>query len=354
MLKKGFAVLMAGIMAVSLVGCKGSAKEGGPASEAGKGEEKTEQASGGKKVLKLSHNFLSTQPLHKALVDVAKNIEERTNGEIVIEIYENAQIANGVDGAEQCVRGADLINVYDASCMGDWVPDYNALVGPFLFDTQDEYVEFCKGDWAQSLNAKAEEQGIKVLALDYCFGFRHIGTTKKTIETLDDMKGFKIRVPKSTVWVETFKALGASPTAMGWSEIYNGLQTNMIEGMESSLSDIYDNQLWEVLDQITLTGHFLGTAAVMMSADVFNSLTPEQQQIVQEEFAKGAVVNNELFVKADEEARKAMEEHGIVFHEIDPEPFKEASKAYYENMPGLTEGVYDAIMADLEKIRAGK
>ena len=65
-------------------------------------------------------------------------------------------------------------------------------------------------------------------------------------------------------------------------------------------------------------------------------------------------MNNDLFKKADEDARKAMEENGIVFHEIDAQPFKEASKAYYENMPGLSDGVYDAIMADLEKIRAGK
>ena len=340
---------------MSLVACGGSTEKKGevPAAEAGKTEEKAE-AAGGKKVLKVSHNFLSTQPLHKALQEATKNIEERTNGEITFEIFENAQIANGVDGAEQCMRGADLINVYDLSCIGDWVPDYNALVGPFLFENADEYVEFCKGEWVQSLNAKAEEQGIKVLAPDYCFGLRHIGTNKKVITSFEDMKGFKIRVPKSSLWVETFKALGSSPTAMGWSEIYNGLQTNVIEGMESSLSDIYDNQLDEVLNHITLTGHFLGTAAVMMSADVFNTLTPEQQEIMVEEFEKGAAMNNELFAKADEDARAAMEADGIEFHEVDLAPFEEASKAYFDNMPGLSEGVYDTIMTELEAIRAAQ
>ncbi|MEY8337516.1 C4-dicarboxylate TRAP transporter substrate-binding protein [Lachnospiraceae bacterium 62-35] len=352
MKKRVLAGLMAGMMTISLLGCGGnSSSSGGNSGTAEQAQNESEDASssGETKVLKLSHNFLSTQPLHKAMEEVAKNVEERTGGTIKIEIYENAQIANGVDGAEQCIRGADLINVYDASCMGDWIPDYNALVGPFLYDSADDYIKLCHSDWVQSLNEKAEQEGIKVLSLDYCFGFRQIGTGKKVIESLDDMKGLKIRVPKSSLWVETFKALGASPTAMGWSEIYNGLQTNVIEGMESGLSDIYDNQLSEVLDNITMTGHMLGTAAVMMSSEVFNSLTEEEQQILLEEFEKGSVLNNELFDKADEEARKAMEEEGIVFHEVDREPFKEACKSYYDTMPGLSEGVYEIMMEEIAK-----
>ena len=193
-----------------------------------------------------------------------------------------------------------------------------------------------------------------MLSLDYCFGFRHIGTNRKKITSLEDMKGLKIRVPKFSLWVETFEAMGASPTAMGWSEIYNGLQTNVIEGMESSLSDINDNQLGEVLKYITETGHFLGTASIQMSLEQFNSLTPEQQQIMEEEFAKGAAVNNELFEKANEEAKAAMEEMGIEFVQVDREPFKEATKVYFENMDGLSDGVYDTIVAELEKIRAAQ
>lgn len=352
-MRKQLAILMAGAMALSLTACGGSSTQQSGGSDTQ--QEAAEGTSSGEaKVFRISHNFLSNQPLHAALQEVAQNIEERTNGQIKFEIYENAQISNGVNGVEQCVRGGDLINVYDASCMGDWVPDYNALVGPFLYDTQEEYIELCKSDWVKSLNEKAEEQGIKVLALDYCFGFRHIGTNRKAITSLEDMKGLKIRVPQSSLWVETFEALGASPTAMGWSEIYNGLQTNVIEGMESSLSDINDNQLGEVLGYITETGHFLGTASIQMSAEQFNSLTPEQQQIMEEEFAKGAAVNNELFDKANEEARVALEDLGIEFIEVDREPFKEASKAYFDNMDGLTEGVYDTIMGELEKIRAAQ
>lgn len=302
-------------------------------------------------VLKLSHTFLSDQPMHYALVEASENIEERTDGAIKIEVYENSQIPNGIDGAEQCMRGAKVINVYDIGCVGDWVPDYNAIIGPFLFDTQEEFSEFCQTDLVKELNDQAEEVGIKVISIDYAFGFRNIGTSKKVINTLEDMKGLKIRVPKSTIWVEAFKALGASPTTLGWSEIHNAIQNNVIEAMESSTSDIAGNQFWEILDHLFITKHFLGTSAVMLSAEVFDSLTPEQQEIVEEEFKKGAIRNNELSDIAEAEAEQLMKDNGVEIHEIDLTEFKEASKAYFDNMPGLSSDIYERIQKELEKIR---
>lgn len=305
-------------------------------------------------VMKLSHAFLNNQPMGIALLEVAENIEKRTNGAIKIEVYDNNQIPNGVDGVEQCIRGAEYINVYDAGAMGDWVPDFKAVVGPMLYESHEEFSEFTRGEFVNGLRAQAEEHGIKVLAMDYTFGFRNVATSKKPILSLADMKGLKIRVPKSSVWVDTFNAFDASPTAMGWGEIYNALQTNMIDAMESSTFDIYDSQFYEVVNHITTTKHFLGHSVVMMSTKVFDSLSPEQQKIIVEEFDKGAINNNKLSDEAEVGARQRMEEKGVEFHDIDLTEFKEASKAFYENTPGLSPNVYDTIVKELNEIRAKK
>lgn len=311
------------------------------------------RASAGEKkvVFKLSHNFTPQQSLHLAFVQVAKNISERTGGTVEIQIYPNAEIANGLDGVEQCMRGAEFINVYDPSCMADWVPDYSALIGPMLYADPAEFSAMCQTDLALSLNKQAEAVGIKMLALDYTFGKRNIATAKKQINSIDDLQGMKIRVPKSQLWVETFMALGANPVATSWGEVYNSLQQGVVDGMESSNSDMYDSAIQEVVKHIANTGHFIGTAAVMTSKQVWDRLTPEQQQIIQEEMTAGAKLNNEMSMKDEDNAQHKMEEAGVVFNDVDLKPFREKTKIVFEKFPDLTPGIYDQINAELEKIR---
>ena len=348
--KKAVSLTLAAAMALSLAGCGGSSSStAASGSTAGSGD-----ASGSTEpiVFKLSHTFMSNQPMHEALTQVAQNIEERTNGQIKIEVYEDCQIAYGVDGVEQCLAGANFINVYDVSCLADWVPDLSALCGPYLCRSQEEFSALCDSETIQALADEAYAAGVKVLDMDYCFGMRQLATSKKAVRSLDDLKNLKLRVPNSSLWIESFTQLGASPVAASWSEIYNGLQTGVYEGMESSLSDIADSKLYEVCPYITLTNHMVGSSAIMLSAQVWDSLTPEQQQIMEEEFSAGAELNNQLFDEANEAARTTMEEYGVEFIEVDPAPFEEAAAGFYTSYPGLSEDIYDRLQAELETIRA--
>ena len=315
---------------------------------------KAQVGTGDKLVFRLSHVFLPEQPLHIALADVAKRINERTNGQIEIVIYPDGQIANGVDGAEQCRRGSLFINVYDPSCMGDWVPDYYALIGPMLYSNMEEYSAMCQTDFAKSLNRKAEDQGFKVLALDYNFGMRNMITTEKKgqIKSIQDIQGLKMRVPNSNLWIDTFTTLGAAPVGMAWAEVYNALQTGVVDALETSISDVLDNNLNEVAKYITKTAHFVATGAVAMSKTVWDKLTPEQQQIMQEEFTRGAAYNNDLVRKLEAESQQILESRGMVFNDIDLAPFRQRAKGWFDNNKTLTPGVYDVIMAELNKIRS--
>jgi TRAP-type C4-dicarboxylate transport system substrate-binding protein len=326
-----------------LAGCQGK-----KAGVSGTAEEKAAEE---KIIFKLSHTFTPLQPTHLALMEAAKKINERTNGQIVIQVFADGEIANGLDGAEQCVRGAYFINVYDPSCMADWVPDYSALIGPMLYQSGEEYSAVCRSDFAQSLNKKAESAGLKVLALDYNFGMRHLVTAKKQVKSLADIQTLKLRVPKSQLWIETFTALGVSPVAIGWGELYNSLQSGIVDAYETSLSDTLDTQMNEVAKYVTKTGHFIGTGAVMMSKAVFDKLTPEQQKIFQEEFTAGAIRNNEMANAVEKDAEKQLKDRGMVFNEIDLTEMRVKARAAFDKFPNLTPGVYDAIVAEIAKVR---
>jgi len=303
-----------------------------------------------KHVFKLSNVFTNEQPLNVTLREVADNINKRTNGAIEIQIYPNGEIATYKDGIEQVRAGAYFISNEDPSYMADYVPDYNALVGPMLYNNMEEYTAMCHSDFANDLNKKAEENGMKVLALDYGFGFRHI-CANKPVRNPKELNSMKLRVPKSNLWIETLSAMGANPIPMAWSEVYSAVQQGVVVGLETSISDIADNQMGAIIKDISLTGHFCGTTCCVMSKKIWDSLTPEQQKIMEEEFLEGAKRNNERVALQEIKDRENLGKEGVKFHEVEKDEFRVLTKKVFENNKNLTPGVYDTIQAELAKIR---
>jgi len=220
-----------------------------------------------------------------------------------------------------------------------------------LYANAAEYSAMCQTDFARSLNQKAEQAGIKVLALDYNFGMRNVLMSRTQLRSIDDLQGVKIRVPRNQLWIDTFNALGAAPVGMGWGELYNAMQTGVVDACESSISDFYDNSFHEVGRFLTKTAHFVGTGAAMMSLEVWNKLTAEQQRIMQEEFTRGARLNNERSKLDEADAQQKLEAAGMVVNEIDLTVFRQRAKAWFDNNRNLSPGVYDNIMAELARIR---
>ncbi|NLU10068.1 MAG: TRAP transporter substrate-binding protein DctP [Tepidanaerobacter acetatoxydans] len=338
------------IFSLVLAGCSNSKTE---KAENGNEEPEKVEETQTKHVFKLSNVFTPDQPLNIALEEVAENIKKRTNGAIEIQIYPNGEIAAYKDGVELVIRGAHFISNEDPSYIGDYVPEYKALVGPMLYETMEEYSAICQSDYAKEINKKAEEKGIKVLALDYCFGFRHI-VANKAVKTPEDLKGVKLRVPKSDLWIDTLTAMGATPVPMAWSEVYSALQQGVIDGLETSISDVAANQLQEIVKHISLTGHFCGTTCIALSNEVWKTLTPEQQKIMEEEFAAGAIRNNEMVKEQEEQDRKMLEEAGVKFNEVDLEAFRKRAAVVFEKIPNLPDDTYEKIQEELAKIRKSK
>lgn len=359
-MKKSLALLLAALMIVTtLFGCAANvttpAKTSEPqnnASTTAEPEKTSEPQSAEPKVFKVSHTFLSTQSQHIALEEIAKNINERTNGSIVLDVYANGEMPTGVDGVEQCVRGSYFINVGTPGHLTDWVPDAIAYGGPFLFENEQEYAAMRESDTAKKLIADAEAAGIKVLNMGYYSGMRHLAT-KTPVRSIEDLKNMKIRVPNSKVWTAAFISLGASPVGASWSEIYNGVTSGVFNGLEATMGDLVGNQFWEIIDYVTLTGHYVGMYSIQMSADVFNNvLTPEEQQIFQEEFDKGMTRHNELFDQDEQKARAILEENGVEIIEIDRTPFIEATEKNFYSQFQISENFFERMKADLQSIRS--
>lgn len=304
----------------------------------------------GPRIIKLSHVFQVNEPLHQSIEATAKKINKKLVGQIEIQVYPNGELPSYKDGVEQVVRGTDFISVEDPTYIGDYVPDFTAIVGPMLYDSYGEYEGMVKTEFVKGLEKKAEEKGIKVLALDYLFGFRNI-VSNRDIVNPEDLKGLKIRVPMSKLFIETFNDLGANPVGMPWSETISALQQNVIDGLEGSYATMAPNKIWELRKNVALSKHFLGTCGVYISTKVWDSFTDEQKTVIAEEFAMGAKLNNENLKKLDEVFVKEMKDNGMKFNEINRPAFVARTKKIYETFPGFTPGIFEILQDELKKIR---
>lgn len=304
----------------------------------------------GPRIIKLSHVFQVNEPLHQSIEATTKKINEKLIGQIEIQVYPNGELPSYKDGVEQVVRGTDFISVEDPTYIGDYVPDFTAIVGPMLYDSYEEYEGMVKTEFVKGLKKQAEEKGIKVLALDYLFGFRNI-VSNRDIVNPEDLKGLKIRVPMSKLFIETFNDLGANPVGMPWSETISALQQNVIDGLEGSYATMAPNKIWELRKNVALSKHFLGTCGVYISTNVWDSFTDEQRKVIAEEFAMGAELNNENLKKLDEVFVKEMKDNGMKFNEINRPAFVAKTKKIYETFPGFTPGIFEILQEELKKIR---
>ena len=309
------------------------------------------EASDYKLVLRLSHVFHPDEQLTKSMDWVAERILKRTNGAIEIQTFPQGQIAVYKDGMEQVVRGADFISVEDPSYVGDYVPDFIALVGPMLYNSYDEYVEIIKTDLVQDMIKRAEEKGIKILALEYVFGFRNV-ITNKVVKTPEDLKGVKLRTPGSQLFIQTLTAMGATVTPLPWAETLPGVQQGIVDGIEGSEFTNIGTKVYELLKNVARTQHFLGTCGVYISTQVWEKIPEEYRAIIAEELAKGALEMVEIGKRDLGDVTAKLESYGVKFNEVDKKAFTEATKSIYETFPGLTPGIYDKLQAELEKIRA--
>jgi TRAP-type C4-dicarboxylate transport system substrate-binding protein len=301
-------------------------------------------------VLRMSHVFAPNEQLTKSLEIVRDRIYERTNGAIDVQHYWQSQLAVYKDGVEQVARGANFISVEDPSYLGDYIADFNALVGPMLYNSFEEYQYMIQTPLVQGwLKELEEKHRIKVLALDYIFGFRNL-KTNKVIVTPADLKGLKIRVPGSQLFIDTLNAMGAVSTPIGFAETLSAVQQGVVDGLEGTMDAYGSNGSSEVAKNMALTQHFLGTCGVYINVDVFNKIPAEYQKIIQEEFTAGALHMNTEISNNYESTKARLESQGHKFNEVDSEAFAKTVESVYTNMKGVTPGIYNILKGELAKM----
>ena len=184
-----------------------------------------------------------TEPLLDAMRYMAKNIEDRSDGRIAIDVYGGAVLGTNKEVYEQVKNGAMVMTIADAGYLSDYYPDIGVLNGPYLLADVNDFDKILKSEWyAETLDNLTEASDLKVTAFNWLFGARHI-ITNKEVRHPNDMKDVAIRVPPNVMWVETFKSMGAKGTQVAWAEVYGALSTGLVDAAEAPIASIIGAKL---------------------------------------------------------------------------------------------------------------
>lgn len=280
-------------------------------------------------VLKLGHTGAPDHHYQIASEMFAKNVKDRTNGEIVIQVFPQDTLGKQKQLVSQAQLGqTDMVLTSDA-VISNFVPIFGVLNLPFIFENIDHVSNAMDGDVGVLLAEEAGKKGLEVLGY-WENGFRHITNNKRPINTPADLKGIKLRTPEGKVVMDSFKALGASPTPMSFGDIYSALQLGTVDGQENPIAHLKKQKWYEVQKYLSLTGHQHYVEPLLMSKVKFDALTPEQQKILKEEAQKIAVEIRKLATQDEAKELEEMKQLMEVNDVPDKKPFQDAVKPVYE------------------------
>lgn len=325
----------------------GTACSGGNTSQPANQPSGNGSASGETRVIKLAHMSpeLPDDAYHMFALRFKDAIEEKTNGKFEVELYPAGVLGKDRELAEGLQYGTVDMAVITSSPMGNFVPAFQTLDLPFLFDSWEHVYKFLESDAAEELYAESESAGIISLGL-IARGPRSVTNSGKPIESVEDLKGMKIRVIESPVFVDTFTALGAAPQAMSWGEVFTALQQGTIDGQENSIATINNERVYEVQDNVTLTEHMFAFTTAHASKTFWDTLTAEEQKLFKETAEEITLQVSKEQEKAEEDFLGKLKEAGMNIYEIDRTPMKEMVKTVYESFAkSNTDKYFNAIEA---------
>lgn len=280
---------------------------------------------------------------------LSDSVAERTNGQVEIEIFPDSSLGSNTEMVEQALAGAPVIAMTDPSYMQDYVPDLGILNGPYLVEAPEDYEAILKSDWFEDAQARLEEEGLKMLALNWYFGTRHIMSNEE-IRTPADIEGMRVRIPPSVMWRETFAAMGANPTEVEFSEVYTGLSTDVVDAVESPFATLYSTRMYEVAEVASMTGHFNAIGGFVIGKDFFDTLPADTQEILLEEFQKFGEEESGAAIQQDEEFKERLEEEGVqIVEDVDTQAFAQETEEVYANFPEWSPGLYEQIQGIIEE-----
>jgi TRAP-type transport system periplasmic protein len=297
---------------------------------------------------------------HPQVQGVEKFVElvaQKSGGKISVKMFPGGALGPDLQVVSAMQGGTIDLNVMNASLLAGNVKEMSVLDFPYLFESAAEADAILDGPVGKTLMDRLPAKGLVGLAY-WDLGFRQMHTRNKPVAKADDLRGLKMRVIPTPIYVEFMNATGANAVPMPFTETYTALEQGAIDGMTNPLLNILDGKYQEVSKHLVLTNHMYTPQIVIVSKRTWDKLSEEERKILQEAATETTAFQRKV---AREEAAKVLDEAkkaGMTIHQLPPEEIaklrEKAQPVIQKHTKDLGEAFVAEVKAEVEKVRAKK
>lgn len=305
------------------------------------------QVTGSKRIIKLGHGLGVTHPVHEAMLFLAKRLEEKSAGKMVVKIYPNQQLGSERELVELLQIGSLGMTKVSSAALEGFAPTMQVFGMPYLFRDDAHQLSVLQGEIGKRLLLAPQKYLLRGLCY-YDSGKRSFYTKNKPVETPADLAGLKIRVMESNTASNMIKALGGSPTPVSYGELYTALQQGIVDGAENNAPSLYTSKHYEVCKYYSIDEHTSLPDVMIVSTKVWESLDEQEQQWLQEAADESATYEYKIWAESTEESLRELEKAGVQISYPDKEPFRAAVESMYTDLKVQQPEIYKIV----EEIRS--
>jgi len=285
-----------------------------------------------KLVLKATDVHPLGYPTVEAVVQMGKKLEAATNGRLSIQMYPSMQLGGEKEMIEQAQVGALAIARISVGPMGPIVPEMNVFNLPFMFRDDAHMEKVIDGPIGDELLKKLSESKANLIGLCWMnAGTRNVYNSKKPIQTVDDLKGLKIRMMGNPVFVDTMNSLGGNGVAMGFDQLINAMQTGVVDGAENNYPSYESGQHYRYAKYYSKTGHLMIPEILVFSKKIWDELSKDDQALILKVAKEAQQEERKLWYDREKESIKKMAEAGAIVNDVaDKKEFQAAVKPVWD------------------------
>lgn len=279
--------------------------------------------------LNLGDVMSENHPHSKAFYYFSNRVSELTKGKVKINVFINSTLGNQADLTEGLKLGTVHISKSMATLLSAYNPEIQIFDLPYLFQNKEHFFEVIDGEIGKHFLEKGLEKE-DLIGLGYFYAGERSMYTRKPIHSIDDLKGLKIRVPESPIYLDMLKSMNASGVTMGVGELYTSLQTGVVDGAENAPIFYETLKHYEPAPYFTYTNHVIAPDIVIMKKSFFESMPEKYQQAIRQAAVEMCQYERKEWERQEQTVVEKLKKKNVVFEKVDVDSFRRATQPVRE------------------------